>query len=55
MKETQLHQATAASTWWCSPRPYLGWVKMVVAITESPSYPGHSPSFFAMLPLEQLQ
>ena len=41
-----LHQPTAASTWWCGPRPRLGWVKMVIGLPESPGYRGHSPSFF---------
>ena len=41
----QLHQSTAASTWWCGPRPRLGWVKMAVGLPEGPSYPGHSPTF----------
>ena len=41
-----LHQSTAASTWWCGPRPRLGWVEMAVGLPEGPSYPGHSPSFF---------
>ena len=39
----ELHQLTAASTWWCSPQPRLGWVKMAVGLPEGPSYPGHSP------------
>ena len=38
-----LHQSTAASTWWCGPRPRLGWVEMAVGFPEGPSYPGHSP------------
>ena len=42
---TLLHQLTAASSWWCSPRPRLGWVKMAVGFPEGPSYPRHSPSF----------
>ena len=25
--KVQLHQSTAASTWWCDPRPQLGWVE----------------------------
>ena len=41
-----LHQLTAASTWWCGPRPRLGWVEMAVGLPEGPSYLGHSPSFF---------
>ena len=41
-----LHQSTAASTWWCSPRPRLGWAEMAVGLPESLSYPGHSPTFF---------
>ena len=41
-----LYQLTAASMWWCGPRPCLGWVKMAVGLSEGPSYPGHSPSFF---------
>ena len=43
---TPLRQSTAASTWWCGPRPRLGWVEMAVGLLEGPSYPGHSPSFF---------
>ena len=35
-----LHQSTAASTWWCGPRPRLGLVEMVVGLPEGPSYPG---------------
>ena len=42
----KLPQSTAASTWWCGPRPRLGWVEMAVGLPEGPSYPGHSPSFF---------
>ena len=42
----ELHQSTAASTWWCGPRPRLGWVEVAVGLPEGPSYPGHSPSFF---------
>ena len=38
-----LHQSTAASTWWCGPRPRLRWVEMAVGLPEGPSYPGHSP------------
>ena len=41
-----LHQSTTASTWWCGPRPRLGWVEMAVGLPEGPSYPGHSPTFF---------
>ena len=41
-----LHQSTAASTWWCGPRPRSGWVEMAVGLPEGPSYPGHSPTFF---------
>ena len=44
--ENVLHQSTAALAWWCDPRSRLGWVKMVVGLSEGPSYPGHSPSFF---------
>ena len=47
-----MHQSTATSTSWCGPRPRLGWVKMAVGLSEGPSYPRHSPSFFAMLPPE---
>ena len=43
-----LHQSIAASSWWCGPRPRLGWVKMAVGLLEGPSYPGHSPSFFSL-------
>ena len=42
----ELHQSTAASTWWCGPRPRLGWVEMAVGLPEGPTYPEHSPSFF---------
>ena len=41
-----LHQSTTASSWWCGPRPRLGWVEMAVGLPEGPSYLGHSPSFF---------
>ena len=41
-----LHQSTAASTWWCGPRPRLGWFEMAVGLPEGPIYPEHSPSFF---------
>ena len=47
----ELHQSTAASTWWCGPQPSLGWVKIAVGLSEDPSYPGHSPHtnhFFAV-------
>ena len=44
----QLHQSTAASTWWCGPRLRLGWVKMAVGLPEGPSYSGHSPSIFLL-------
>ena len=43
-----LHQSTAASTWWCGPRPRLSWVEMVVGLPEGPSYPGHSPFIFSL-------
>ena len=45
-KMKTLHQSTAASTWWCGPRPRLGWVEMDVGFPEGLSYPGHSYSFF---------
>ena len=44
----QLHQLTAASTWWCGPQPRLGWVEMAVGLPEGPSYPGHSPFIFSL-------
>ena len=47
-QELCLHQSTAASTWWCGPRPRLGWVEMAVGLTEGPSYPGHSPFIFSL-------
>ena len=40
----QVHQSTAASTWWCGFQLRLGWVKMAVGLPEDPSYPGNSPS-----------
>ena len=44
-----LHQSTAASTWWCGPRPRLGWFEMAVGLPEGPSYPGHSlPYIFSL-------
>ena len=46
--ETALHQSTAASTWWCGPRPRFGWVEMAVGLPEGPSYPGHSPFIFSL-------
>ena len=52
------HQSTAASTWWCSPRPHLGWVEMAVGLPDGPSYPGHFPHtnhFFAVLRPERQQ
>ena len=36
-----LHQSTAASTWWCGPRPRLGWVEMAIGLPKGPSYPRH--------------
>ena len=47
-RRTFLHQSTAASTWWCGPRPRLGWVEMAVGLPEGPSYPGHSPFIFSL-------
>ena len=47
-KERVLHQSTAASTWWCGPRPRLDWVEMVVGLPEGPSYAGHSPFVFSL-------
>ena len=41
LRKVALHQ----STWWCGPRPRLGWVEMVVGLPEGPSYFGHFPSF----------
>ena len=49
--QTTLHQSTAASIWWCGPRPCLGWVEMAVGLPEGPSYPGHSPIFSLCCPL----
>ena len=43
---SNLHQSTAASTWWCGPWPRLGWIEMAVGLPGGPSYPGHSPLFF---------
>ena len=48
INSTILHQSTAASTWWCGPRPRLGWVEMAVGLPEGPSYPGHSPFIFSL-------
>ena len=45
-KHFALYQSTAASTWWCGPRPHLGWVETALGLPKGPSYPGHSPSFF---------
>ena len=42
----ELHQSTAASTWWRGPKPLLGWVEMAVGLSEVPevpSYLGYSP------------
>ena len=50
----ELHQSTAASTWWCDPQPHLGWVEMALGLPMGPSYPRHSPHinhFFTMQPL----
>ena len=47
-KMVYLHQSTAASTWWCGPRPRLGWVEMAVGLSEDPSYPGRSPFIFSL-------
>ena len=54
-KQEDLHQSTAASTWWCGPRPRFGWVEMAAGLPEGTSYPGHSLHFFAMLPPERLK
>ena len=45
---SRLHQPTAASTWWCAPRPRLGWVEMAVGLPGGPSYPGHSAFIFLL-------
>ena len=37
-----------SSTWWCGPRPRLGWVEMAVGVPEGPSYLGHSPVIFSL-------
>ena len=47
-RQCLLHQSTAASTWWCGPRPRLGWVEIAVGLPEGPSYPGHSPFIFLL-------
>ena len=36
-EQTALQRSTAASTWWCCPRPRLGWVEMAVGCPEGPS------------------
>ena len=36
----ELHQSIAASTWWCSPLPCLGWIKMTVGLPEVSVTPG---------------
>ena len=49
--EIELHQSSAASTWWCGPQPRLGWVKKAFGPPEGSNYPGHSPHtkhFFAV-------
>ena len=43
----ELHQSKAASTWWCSPQPHLGWVKMAVGLTEGPSYTPLTQTIFS--------
>ena len=57
-KNLKLHQSTAASTWWCGPRPRLGWVKMAVGLLKGLSYRGYFPPtnyFFAVQPPERPQ
>ena len=49
-----LHQSTAASTWWCRPRPSWGWVEMAAGLPEGPSYPVHSPHAIIFLPFSPL-
>ena len=46
LRYLDLHQSTAASTWWCGPRSRLGWVEMAVGLSKGSSYPGYSPSVF---------
>ena len=47
-RRVELHQSTAASTWWCGPRPRLGCVEMAVGLPEGPSYPRHFPFIFSL-------
>ena len=37
----ELHESTAALTWWRGPQPRLDWVKMAVGLSEGLSYPGN--------------
>ena len=39
----ELHQSTAALTWWCGLQSRLGWVEVAVGLPEGPRYSGHSP------------
>ena len=54
VSKIELHQSTAASTWWCGPQSRLGWVKIAVGLPEGPGYPGHSPHTNHFLPCSPL-
>ena len=45
---SELHQSTAASTWWCGPRPRLGWVEMAVGLPLGSQLPRALPFIFSL-------